>query len=60
MFLIKHRSITPPLYVGEGTLVDTVEKAVEFPTRDEGEQFLKALGAMGPLYLVVPKLEILR
>lgn len=60
MFLIKHRSIMPPLYIGGNTLVLKADEATPFPTRDEAEQFIKALGAMGPLYLVVPKLEILR
>lgn len=59
-FIIRHRSITPPLYIGAATLVSKADEAMPFPTCGEAEEFLKSLGSMGMLYTVVPKLEILR
>lgn len=60
MFILKHRSMTPSLYIGEGTLVSKASDAMLFDTLLNAEKFLKDLGTMGLMYHAVPKLEVIK
>lgn len=59
-FILKHRSMKPPVYVGQDRLVTTKDEAMAFATFDQAQAAVTSLGDLGKLYEPVVKLEILK